>query len=216
MQDRAKVVFRSREEAGSGVCRKLRVQGLVPAVLYGPAFPEGRKGQVSCKEVLPVVQSTHWETTILELDLGDGREEMALMREIQREPLTREPLHIDFLQLVKDRKIRVKVPVHLTHKDLCAGVKQGGLLEQALYELEVEVRPQDIPEQIRLSVQSLRMNREIKISDVPLPQGAEWTQDPETVVVSVTPPKRAEEEGIPGEEREVEVVAKGKAKKAEA
>ncbi|EFQ23709.1 50S ribosomal protein L25 [Aminomonas paucivorans] len=213
MQDRAKVVFRSREETGTGVCRKLRVEGLIPAVLYGPAFPEGKKGVVGYKEVLPVVSSSHWETTILELDLGDGRQEMALMREIQRHALTRSPLHIDFLQLVKDHKIRVKVPVHLDNRDTCAGVKLGGLLEQFLYELEVEVLPQDIPEQIRLNVQGLGMNKEIKVSDVPLPQGATWVQDPDSVVVSLVPPKGAEEEALPEEEQEIQVVAKGKAKK---
>ncbi|MCX7828934.1 MAG: 50S ribosomal protein L25 [Thermanaerothrix sp.] len=211
MKERVKVQFHDRDGLGKGACRKLRGEGMIPAVVYGPSYEAGVAGYVNAKEVQAVCASESWETTVIELAVN-GKQEMALIKEIQRHPLTRDLVHLDFLQMVKDHKVRVQIPVHLHGKDVCAGVKQGGVLEQYHYELVAEVFPEDIPERVDIDVRSLEMGGEVRISDLQFGPKVHWVLPQDTVVVAVSSPEE-EAESAEGEPREVEVLAKGKAKK---
>lgn len=215
-----KLTLKKREKTGKEASKKLRAGGVIPAVFYGPERDEAVPVIVEAKNVLHYVNSPHWETIRIDATLPDGREEMCLMREIQRDPLTGDVLHIDFLQLLSGHKVYVNVPVEITGRDRCIGVKQGGVFEQLLHELEMYVLPKEIPDSIIVDVSGLGIDDAVYVKDLSLPESAVIEQDPESAVVIVTyatVPELPEEEEEAAEEgaMEVEVVGKGKAKEEE-
>jgi large subunit ribosomal protein L25 len=205
------ITYESRPQTGSGACSKLRRQGRVPAIFYGPDMKEAIPGVVDAKAIAQITRNPHWETQVLTLALPDGRRETALLREIRRNPLDDALLHVDFYHLVKGRKIRVDIPIQIVGREECAGVKAGGILEHILYDLSAEVLPSAIPEAILVDIRGLGVGKEIKVRDLPLPEGVELLVDPEAAVILVAAPreKAAEEEE---EAKEVEVVGKSKKK----
>jgi large subunit ribosomal protein L25 len=149
----------------------------------------------------------------ISLKLPSGEEEMCIIREVQRNPLTGKLVHVDFMRLLKGRKVTVNVPVRVHGKETCPGIKEGGVLEN-LHEIEVETLPMTIPEFIDVDISNLALGDMIHVKDLDLGEGLSLLADPEEVVAIVAVPKVVEE-GTAGEEKEVEVVAKGKAAKAE-
>jgi len=213
-----KLDLKKREKTGKETNRKLRSQGLIPAVFYGPNMKSAIPVTIKAGDILHYANSAHWETVRIDAVLPDGTEEMCLMRDIQRDPLTDEVLHIDFLKLVSGHKVYVNVPIEVTGRDRCVGVKQGGVFEQVIHELEMFVLPREIPDAITLDVSGLGLDAAIHVKDLPLPESAVVEQDPESVVVMVTYAKTTvlpEEEAAEEEEMEVEVLSKGKAKEVE-
>ncbi len=215
-----KLTLKKREKTGKEVSKKLRAGGVIPAVFYGPELDEAIPVIVEAKKVLHYANSAHWETVRIDATLPDGREEMCLMRDIQRDPLTGDVLHIDFLKLLSGHKVYVNVPVEITGRDRCVGVKQGGVFEQILHELEMYVLPKEIPDSIVVDVSGLGIDDAVYVKDLSLPESAAIEQDPETAVVMVTyatMPElpEEEEEAAEEEEMEVEVVGKGKGKEEE-
>lgn len=212
------IKFSKREATGKGVCRKMRVKGEVPAIFYGPEYKESLVGAVGAKEISHIVNAPNWETTMIDLELPDGKTEMALLRNVQRHAITQNILHIDLYQLVKGHKVKVAVPVHIVNKEICAGVKMGGILEQPLREVEINVLPREIPSQIVLDMAKMAIGDEIFVRDLTMPESAELITGNDTLVVMVARPRsmavETPEEGAE-ETVEVEVVAKGKAKESE-
>lgn len=216
-----KLDFTKREATGTGVCRKIRSKNLIPAVLYGPDYKMGLAGTVSAKTIAPVANSGHRETTLIELTISDGTEAQALIREVQRHPLSQAIRHIDFYQVLKGHKVKVEVPIRVINAELSKGVKDGGVLTQGLRFVLVEVQPSDIPDELVYDAQGLEIGDEAFLKDITLPEGVTALTEPEKLVVHITEPKAFEEEapaeaeGEEGATAEVEVVAKGKAAKEE-
>ena len=104
-----KLEFAKREGTGKGTCRKLRSKDQLPVVLYGPEYKNGLAGVISARAVAPVANSAHRETTLIELDFADGGSATALIRDVQRHPLTRRVIHIDFYQVLKGHMIKVEI-----------------------------------------------------------------------------------------------------------
>ena len=211
MSEMMKVVLESREEKGKGACKKLRPAGYTPCVFYGPQYPEAVRAKVKTAQIAKVVQSGRWETHAMTLSLPGGKEEMGLMREVQKDSITDKILHIDFLQLVKGHKITVNVPVELEGRDVCIGAKQGGVIDLLLREIPVEVLPSQIPSSFVVDVSNMDLGDLTLVKDIPLSDGIDLLVDPDEVVVSVVVPRIVvEEEAEEEEEQEVEVVSKGK------
>jgi large subunit ribosomal protein L25 len=201
-----------RTKSGKGATGKLRAGGFTPCVFYGPELPEPVIGKVNTAQVDKLMASSHWETMRLNLKLSTGGEEMCIIREVQRHPLTGKLVHIDFMRLLKGRKITVNVPVRIHGKESCAGLKEGGVLEN-LREIEIETLPESIPEYIDVDISNLALDGMIYVKDLSL-GNLTILADPDEVVAIVAVP-RVVEETAGGEEKEVEVLAKGKAAKAE-
>ena len=123
-----KIKFTGRTDAGKGACRKLRAKGVIPAVFYGPEYKESVVGTVALRELSQAANSPNWETNMIDLEMPDGRVEMALLRDVQRHAVSQNILHVDLYQLMKDHKVKVAVPVRVINKDISAGVKMGGVL----------------------------------------------------------------------------------------
>jgi large subunit ribosomal protein L25 len=185
-----------RTETGKGVARKLRAAGEVPGVIYG----HGREPQpltVNKREFDRLAERVRITSTVIELAL-DGKTARTLIRELQRDPLKRHALHIDFQELVAGEKVTVSVPLRFIGTP--EGVKTGGgILEEVMHQLEVTVDPSNIPDHIDVDVTALTIGHSLHIRDLTLPAGVEITDDPEQTVAVVSAPK-AEEEVAPAAE----------------
>lgn len=213
-----KIEFTIREKTGTGVCRKIRAKNLVPVILYGPEHKQGLAGTVSARAIAPIANSEARETTVIELEMSDGKECMALIRDVQRHLLTQNIRHIDFYQVLKGHKIKVEIPIRVINKELAPGIKEGGLLNQITRSLSVEIKPRDIPEDIVVDIAELTIGGEIFIKDLTLPEDCDLLTAEDMLVVHITQPRavsEAEEAPLEAESAEVEVVAKGKAKEGD-
>ncbi len=214
MADIVTIVMESRTKSGKRENGRIRRAGYVPCVIYGPEISPNIIGKVNMREIERILAG-RWESTRLNVKLPDGREELCIIREAQRNPLNDMPLHIDFLHLVRGRKINVNIPVEITGREASQGIKDGGVLE-AIHELEVETLPMSIPDVITVDVSGLNIGDAIHVKDLALPENVTALADPEEVVAIVVT-SRGVEEAAPEEEApaaaDVEVVAKGKASK---
>jgi large subunit ribosomal protein L25 len=199
-----------RTETGKGVARKLRAQHIVPGVLYGH-HRDPQPLAIDARELDRLVDRYATETTVVELSL-DGQSVRTLIREIQRHPFRRQVLHVDFQALVAGEKVTVDVPIILLGTP--EGVRIGGVLDQILRELTVEVDPSNIPNHIDVDVSALGLAQSLHVSDLTLPDGITVLDDSEATVCVVAPPRVAEEEAAaPAEEEagaEPELIRKTK------
>lgn len=188
---------------------------MIPGILYGP-HEEPTTLQVQYKDLEGILRSASGENAIIDLRLdGGGEGLMALIREVQRDPVRRRILHVDFQHISMTQRIRVHVPVHLTGTP--RGVKDfGGILEPILREIEVECFPADIPSHVSVDVSALGIGDAVHVSDIRL-EGVEVLSDAAQVVATVVPPtveKAVTVEAAP-EAAEPEIIAKGKEEAAE-
>ena len=210
-----KIEFTVRETTGTGACRKIRSKNMVPVILYGPEHKLGLAGTVSARAIAPIANSEARETTVIELTMPDGKECMALIRDVQRHPISQNIRHIDFYQVLRGHKIKVEIQIRVINRENAPGVKEGGLLNQITRSVSVDIKPRDIPEDIVIDVAELKLGDEIFVRDLALPEGCDLHTPADTLILQITQPRAAaetEEEGLEGEKAEVEVVAKGKAK----
>lgn len=178
-----------RTERGKGVARKLRAAGQVPGVIYG----HGREPQpltVNAREFDRLAERVRITSTVIELAL-DGRTARTLVRELQRDPIRRTVLHVDFQELVAGEKVNVSVPLRFI--GTAEGVKtSGGILEEVMHQIEVRVDPSNIPDHIDIDVTPLTIGHGLHIRDLTLPPGVEVLDDADNTVATVTPPKAEE------------------------
>ena len=198
-----------RPGTGKGEARRLRRQGQVPGVLYGPKRTVAHVS-VECEQLerrlgrlegSHLVRLTHVGGTDVEL-----HERMVLLREMQRHPVTGRVLHADFYEV--DLTERLVVPVSLRFTGKAAGVVAGGILQPILREVEVECLPTEIPGFIEVDVGALGIHDAIHVADLGLPEGVTPVGDPTQTIVTVLPPTvesrpaevaEAPVEGAPGE-----------------
>ena len=181
----AKLSASLRDVAGKGPARELRRNGQTPAVIYGHSR-EPQSLAVPTRDLEKMLEKIAYETTVIELALGAGTTR-TLIREIQRHPFKKVILHVDFQELVAGEKITVHIPLVLV--GAAAGVKEGGVLNQVMGELEVRVDPADIPNHIDVDVTALAIGHAIHVSDLTLPQGIEVLEDEDATVVTCAAPK---------------------------
>jgi large subunit ribosomal protein L25 len=191
-----------RTDAGKGVARKLRADGRVPAVLYGHGKP-ARSLSVDAKDLFHLLHEAG-SNAIVDL-VVDGKKTMAIPREIQRDHVRGRYLHVDFLEVRRDEKITVDVPIHLTGES--AGVKAGGVLEHHLWELRIECLPQDLPEAIEADISALNVNDSLRVSDMVVPEACTVLTPIDETVAAVVPPQAREVEEAVAEAVEGEVAA---------
>ena len=213
MSELVTIVMERREKSNRSALRALRGAGFIPCVYYGPEVKEAVAGKIDHSHIAKLLRGAHWEAMRLNLRLPDGSEEMCLIREVQRNILTGKISHIDFMRLIRGRKITVNVPVVIAGQDRSPGIKEGGMADH-VKDLEIETTPVNMPESIVIDISALGINDSIYVKDIPV-KDYEIIADPEEVVASILPPRLEEETAAEAEQKEVEVVAKGKAAKGE-
>lgn len=199
-----------REKLGKSV-RALRRDGLIPAELYGRGIPNVHLA-VKEREFTKAIKG-HGESQMFELAI-DKAKHPVMVNDIQRDYLTGEVVHVDFYAVRMDESIRAKVPLHFTGES--PAVKNlGGFLNKTLAEIEIESLPADIPASFSVALDGLtELAQSIYVRDIAVPPRVKILVNPETVVVTVTPP-RAEEE-IPAAPVDISAVkVESEEKKAE-
>lgn len=215
----ATIEVQRRERTGKGENRRLRVAGIVPAVLYG-ADRDPVAIQVPRKTVLDLFKAGGHENRIFLLKLtGTEQTRHAMVRDLQVDPLTNEISHLDFQRIAMDEKLRVHVRIELVGTPY--GVKtESGLLDFVTRELEVECLPSAIPSEIKADISELRVEQHLEARELVLPEGVEYVGSPDAVIVSIKH-ARVEEaapvaEGVAAAVAEPEVIQRGKKEEAPA
>ena len=182
-----------RRKTASG---RLRRGGMIPAIVYGHTEPlaitvDAREFRGAFKRIT--------ENTVVHLTLPEGVHEV-LVKDFQQDHLTGRIVHLDFYEFEKGKALKTRVPIHLTGAPV--GVKEGGILETLMRELEVECLPKDLPEIITLDISALALNHSIHVRELPLAEGVKPLNSPEQVVCVVAV-RKAEEEPKPAVEGEL-------------
>jgi len=159
-----------RTDQGKGASRRLRRTGKIPAILYG-GKDQPQSLMLSHHEMKKHLETEAFYSHILTLKF-DGKEQQAVLKDIQRHPAEPLLMHFDFQRIYADQVIRMEVPLHFKGEETCPGVKVGGgVVEHHLMQLEVECLPKDLPEFIEVDLSKMELNDAIHLSHLKLPAG---------------------------------------------
>jgi large subunit ribosomal protein L25 len=186
-----KLNVQDRVQTRKAAAGRLRREGKIPAVIYGYVESplnitvDEREFRLNFKRIT--------ENTIIELTLPSGTHEV-LVKDYQRDNITGQILHIDFYEFKRGVALRTRVPVRMTGSPV--GVREGGVLETLMHQIEVECLPKALPEEILGDISELKIGDALHIRQLPIPEGVKVLNNPEQVVCLVTH-KMAEEEVAP-------------------
>lgn len=200
----------ARETRGKNEARRLRVRGLVPAIVYGTGG-DPIAIAINPKEVTGILKSASGHNTIFDIDI-QGAKAPVMIVDWQHEPIKARLLHVDLLRIDLSKKVVVKVPVH-THGDPVGVKLQGGLHEIVTRDIEVECLPEDIPEVFNVDVSGLSIGQSIRASELVM-TGSMRLMSPPDAVISHVVGLKAVEEVLPEAVAEPEVAKKGKKEEA--
>ncbi|HXM27714.1 MAG TPA: 50S ribosomal protein L25 [Chthoniobacterales bacterium] len=196
MAQQAKLTAQRRTQVGRNAIKKIKADGMVPGVIYG-STQEPVNLQINGRELLNVLSRASGENILVELEILDGSEKqnaLAMIQEIQHNPLQREIVHVDFHAVSANETVSAEVPIETVGE--AVGVKvHGGLLEHILRYLEVECLPGDLPQVIEVDVTNLDVGQSLHVRELKLPSGVEAVTDAEQTVVAVVE-ARVEEEVV--------------------
>lgn len=199
--EQVKLEAKLRKDLGKEAVKRLRREGLIPAVVY-------RKGEKSAPLVLnrealdKVLHTAAGENVIINLNIGSdekSKERTCIIKEIQHDSVTGDILHADFNQISLTETIKVNVPI--ATKGEAIGVKQdGGVLEHVLWEVQVECLPTQIPEKLEVDVTNLKIGDVLFVKDIVAPKEVKILNDPELRVIAVEKPVEIKVEEVKPEE----------------
>jgi large subunit ribosomal protein L25 len=210
---RPSVEVSARDQFGSRNTRRLRRTGQVPGIVYGTPEGDVIAFAAEARELRRVLVGAG---ALIDLKL-DGDARPVIVKDMQFHPVRGELIHIDFVQVRLDEKIQTQVAVHVEGVDDAPGVKEGGVLEQATHQLNIEALPTAIPDAIVVDVSGLGIAETMHLSAVTPPEGVTFLDDlEETIIATVVVPTEEpaepeveEEAGVVGEEGEAEAGAEG-------
>jgi large subunit ribosomal protein L25 len=186
-----------RERSGKGAARETRREGRIPAVIYG-----GKEKPVmislEARTFLPVSQKSGFFTHLVEIEAG-GKAIRVLPRDVQFDPVSDFPVHVDFLRVSANSRVRVFIPVVFVAQDKSPGLKRGGAINVAQHQLLLSCSPERIPEKIEVSVEGLNIGDTIHIEDITLPEDTKslLSSHSDTTIASIAAPTTVKEEVAP-------------------
>ena len=198
-----------RTDTGSRPAGRFRRDGRVPAVVYG-------LGQENVVVTVPASDLGHilarGANTVVTLVL-DGTDQLTLVRQVQRHPVRGEYLHVDFVRVSADIAVIAEVPLHLTGEP--EGVKNGGMLEQQLFSITVEAKPNAIPSALELDASALEIGDQLHVRDLVVPDGVTLQHEPDELVAQVAVPRALAVEEVEAEGEEAAAGAEGEGEATE-
>jgi large subunit ribosomal protein L25 len=188
------LTIQKRAGVGKGEAKRLRRAGQVPAILYGVAEPMNIA--VQPKDIYRLIHGHEGSTQLLRVSFADsGEARMAIIRDLQYDPVSEDLVHVDFQEVAMDRAIQVSVAVR--HVGEAVGVKDTfGILEMILREVQVSCLPGNIPQVLEADVTRLAIGDVLTVKDLVAPEGVRILNDPNQAVATVAPPA-AEEVAAP-------------------
>ena len=187
MAANATLTAKGREGSGKGDNRKLRQTGYIPAVIYGHG-EQTRSVAINAHEFELLASRVHVENTVIDLKVeGEKKAIRALVREMQTHPARGSVVHVDFYQIHAGERVQIRVPLNFVGTPV--GVKNGGILQHTMDELDVEVSADNIPESIDIDVANLDIGDSVHVSDLKIPEGVKVFDNADRSVCSVTPPQ---------------------------
>ena len=212
----------ARDTFGKNEARRTRRDGKVPAVLYGGDGGSATPIAVAPKALLKILHSEAGQNTLISLKLAGAGDTRVLVKAFQLDPITHEVLHADFYRVAMDKLLQVTIPI-VVHGEPKGVKQQGGVLEFIRREIEIEVLPADIPENVDVDVSELMLHQGVRVRDIAT--NPKWTpiSDLDLMLVHVILPKAEEEPATaeaaaaatPATPVEPEVIKKGKKEEAE-
>ena len=222
MADTVHLNAEPRSDSGKGASRRLRHQGLVPAIVYG-GDSDPVKISIPHNKIFHELEHETIYTQVIELQVGDLTEEV-ILRDLQRHPYKNKVMHADFFRIDKNKPIKIVVPIHVLNAEDCVGVRQdGGMITQTVTETEIIALPKNLPENLEIDVADLHLGDARHLSNIVMPEGVELTalmnieeeelDDHDIGVVSVVKTREEviEEEAPEAPEGEEGEVAEGEA-----
>jgi large subunit ribosomal protein L25 len=205
-----------RQASGKGGARSLRRAGNIPAIFYAPGV-DSMAIYVAKLSLEKILTNQASENTLFQLTIKGNNQETVktvMLKELQKNPVSREILHADFYEVSLTKEIDVTVGLKVL--GMAPGVEKGGILQETSRELEIRCLPTHIPDYIEVDVSALDIGDSIHVQDLRLPEGIRVLSDAHLTLITVVPPIEEEKpvtEEPPAAEPEVEVVSKkGKAK----
>ena len=176
-----------RTASSTGQNNKLRLGGFIPAILYG-----GKKENINISlkklHVRDVIKTETFTSKVFDLDI-DGNPEKVLPRDVAYDPVSDEPIHIDFMRIVKGSKLTLEIPVKFINSDKSPGLKKGGVLNIVRRKVELKCPAENIPDEIVVDLNNTEINSSLKISSVKLPENVVPTiLDRDFVIATVVSP----------------------------
>lgn len=199
--EKIKLLAEVRESRGSSYSRNLRAKGQIPGVIYG----KGREPlalSIDEKEIKKVIGKNSL------IDLGFGEETASVvLKDIQRDPLRGNPIHFDFQEVDLKQRITITVSIHL--EGTPAGIKEGGILQQTLREVDLECLPTEMPNYLKVDISHLNVGESLHVNELVVPENLTILTSPEEVVVTIVTPTLnvIEEEEDVAEEEETEAAS---------
>ena len=182
-----------------GEVNSLRINGNVPAVVYGGS-EKNQKIYLSKKNIKNLIEKENFLSNIISINL-DGKSENVLPKEIAWDPITDEPIHIDFLRIIKGAKVILEIPVKFINIEKSPGLKRGGVLNIVRRKVELKCPTENIPTELVVDLDNLDIGSSIKISSIKLPENVTPTiQGRDFVVATVAAPTIIKEPEKPAEE----------------
>jgi len=192
-----------RNTKSKGEVNSLRQKGDVPAIIYG-GTEENQKVSLSKKQIKYLIEQENFLSNIISLNV-DGQSIKVLPREVSYDTLTDDPIHIDFLRIVKGAKIIIEIPVRFINNENSPGLKRGGVLNIVRRKIELKCATENVPNELVVDLEGLEIGTSIKISSISLPENVKPTiQGRDFVVATVAAPTVFKEPEKPVEEAAVE------------
>ena len=194
-----------RTQTGKGSARKLRSAGRLPAILYGPETDPVML-TLDCAELMKALQGKSAENILLDLRIDSdekGKPKKVMIKEIQRDPVKRNYLHVDLFEISLKKEVEVDIPIHLVNTPI--GVTEGGVLQHVRREVKVSCMPDDLVDKIEIDVSGLDIGQSLHIQDISFPSGLKSLEDGDVTVLTVVAPTiAAEVEEVEVEEEKIE------------
>jgi len=190
--EKTKLRVELRNDKGKEANKKFRREGIVPAVLYSPHNKSNLLLKVDSGNLLKVVSNKRHGIIGLEIEDGEKKfDRLAIIKDVQFNSLKKQIIHVDFYEVTLKEKLAVEVRVELIGEPI--GVKEGGILELELREVEIECLHSQIPESLKADISHLKINDHLTAGELALPEGVELLTESDRIIASVHPPTKMEE-----------------------
>jgi len=188
-----------REERGKGPARRYRMQGFIPAIMYGY---RGTKILAVKRADFESIFEEIGEHSIITLNVDDKEKVDVIVKDYQIDPVKKNLIHLDFLEIESGKELRTEIPIKIIGES--KGIKKGGILEEFLREIEVECLPKDIPEYIELDISELDLGDSFHVSDLKVKEGVKILSSADQVILTIGVPSKVAAAAEEEEEKEVE------------